>query len=133
MHTVPTLLLLILVPIAAWLWAKRHRPSQLWRITGAAFGAIIYPSSLGFFYATFVASPLGPVPSLIGHIPAWFHGAPGYEIATSIGFVESHKELEGIDYIWISGVNAIVWGIAYGALGWLVDRHLAEKRRNKSA
>jgi hypothetical protein len=124
-------LLLILVPSVAWFWAKRHRPAQLWRITGAAFGAIVEPFSLGL-YATFFASPLGLVTGLIGLTASLFHGAPGYEIATSVGLVEGHKVVEGIDHLWISGTNAIVWGAVYGTLGWLIDRRRIRRNANAS-
>lgn len=124
------LLLLILVPIAAWFWARRYRPSHLWRISGAAFGAIVGPFCLGL-YATFFASPLGLITGLIGLTAGLVHGAPGYEIATSVGLVESHKVVEGMDHLWISGANAIVWGIVYGVAGWLIDR--LRVRRNENA
>jgi hypothetical protein len=119
--TVLLLLLLVLVPVAAWFWARRYRRSHLWRISGVAFGAIVGPFCLGL-YATFFASPLGVVTGLIGLTAGLIHGAPGYEIATSIGLVEGHKVVEGTDHLWISGANAIVWGTVYGALGWVVDR-----------
>ena len=115
------LILLILIPIAAWRWARRYRPSHLWCISGATFGAIVGPFCLGL-YATFFASPLGLVTGLIGLTAGLVHGAPGYEIATSVGLVESHKVVEGMDYGWISGANAIVWGTAYGVIGWFIDR-----------
>jgi len=126
------LLLLILVPIAAWFWARRYRPFYLWRITGAAFGAIVGPFCLGL-YATFFASPLGLVTGLIGLTAGLVHGAPGYEIATSVGLIEGGKVVEGIDHLWISGANAIVWGAVYGALGWFVDRLRIRRNSNASA
>lgn len=126
------LVLLILVPIAAWFWARRYRPFHLWRITGAAFGAIVGPFCLGL-YATFFASPLGLVTGLIGLTAGLIHGAPGYEIAASVGLIEGGKVVEGIDHLWISGANAIVWGAVYGALGWFVDRHRIRRNSNASA
>lgn len=119
--------LLILLPIAAWFWARRQHPTHLWCITGVAFGAVIGPFCLGL-YATFSVSPLGLISGLIGLTAGLLHGAPGYEIATTIGLVESRTVVEGSDHLWILGVNAVVWGIVYSALGWAVDRRCA--RRN---
>jgi hypothetical protein len=120
------LLLLILVPIAAGRWARRQRNDQRWRITGAAFGAIVGPLCIGL-YAIYSIFPLG---GMLGLTAGLIHNAPGYEIATFVGLVDG-KQVQGIDHLWIAGVNAIVWGAVYGALGWLVDRH--RMRRNVHA
>jgi hypothetical protein len=123
------LLLLILIPVVAWSWAKRRRPERLWLITGTTFGAIVGPFCLGL-YATFFLSPLGLITGLVGLLAGLFHGAPGYEIATFIGLVPSNKIVEGIDQIWISAVNAIVWGTVYGSLGWFIDWRRAQSTKN---
>lgn len=115
------LVLLILVPIAAWFWARHYRPSYLWRITGAAFGVIVVPFCLGL-YLTFFLSPLGLVTGLIGLTAGMIHSTPGYEIATSVGLIESNKVVEGSGSLWIFGVNALVWSAIYGTGGWLLDR-----------
>ena len=120
--------LLILVPIAAWFWAWRYRPSHLWRISGATFGAIVAPFSFGLF-ATFC---LRWIISLAGLAAGVIHGTPGYVIATSLGLVDGQKIVEGIDHLWITGANAIIWGAVYGTLGWGIDRLRIRRNANAS-
>lgn len=114
------LLFLVVVPVAAWYWARRNRPAQLWLITGATFGAVADPFSIGL-YATMILPPLGVITGLIGFAASNFHALPGYEIATAVGLVEDHHVVGGIDHLWISGANALVWGVVYGAVGWVID------------
>jgi hypothetical protein len=122
------LLLLTLVPIAAWRWARRRRNAQRWRITGTAFGAIVWPLCIGL-YATYIIFPLG---GMLGLTAGLIHNAPGYEIAAFVGLV-GDKAVEGIDHLWISGVNAIIWGAVYGTLGWLIDRRRVRRSSNASS
>lgn len=123
------LLLLILVPVGAWIWAGRYVPAKRWTVIGVAFGTIVDPFCIGL-YATFFASPLGIVTGLFGLVGGLLHGAPGYEVATAVGIVPSGKVVEGMDHLWISIVNAIIWGVIYGVAGWFIDRLVSRRSLN---
>lgn len=118
------LMFLILVPILAWRWSTRHRDDRRWRITGAAFGVIVGPLCIGL-YAIY---PIFPPGGMLGLYASLIHSIPGYEITTIVGLVEGKpKPIDAVDQLWIAGVNAIVWGAAYGTLGWLIDRRRMRK------
>ncbi len=119
-------LFLILVPVIAWLWAKRRMPTRRWTITGIAFGSIVSPFCVGL-YATYFTFPLGLVTGLIGLAGGLVHGAPGYEIATAIGIVVPGTALSGVDHLWVSIVNGFIWGLIYGGAGWFIDRLVLQR------
>jgi len=77
---------LVLVPIAVRVWARRYMPQFSGTVTGIGFGLVVSPLSLGL-YATYFLGPLGIVTGMVGLISVLFHGAPGYNIATSLGIV----------------------------------------------
>ncbi|HEY9198203.1 MAG TPA: hypothetical protein VIR60_02475, partial [Gammaproteobacteria bacterium] len=129
--TVLILVLLILLPIAAWFWARHYRPLFVWRLTGTAFGIIVVPFCLGL-YLTFFLSPFGFVTGFVGLTAGMIHSAPGYGIATAVGLVESHEVVEGDGLLWLFGVNAIVWSAVYGISGWLLDLRRVRNTANAS-
>ena len=114
------LAMLIAVPIAAWLYARRRAPHRSASITGAAFGLVVSPVSMGL-YATFYLSPLGIVTGMIGLASATFHGPPGFHIARYVGLVPPGV-VEGLAMFQVEAVNALVWATIYGFIGWVIDR-----------
>jgi hypothetical protein len=112
------LIALVVVPIAAWLYARRFAPRFAATITAVAFGLVVSPVSMGL-YATYYLGPLGIVTGMIGLASSMFHGPPGFHIARSLdlappGVVFGH--------FYVEVANGLIWAAVYGALGWLIDR-----------
>jgi hypothetical protein len=113
-------LALVLVPIAAWLYARRVMPQYSATATGVGLGLIVSPLSMGL-YATYFLGPLGIVTGMIGLLSGMFHGAPGFHVIRYLGLVPAGV-IEGVGHLYIQTVNALVWAVVYGALGWVIDR-----------
>lgn len=109
-----------LVPIGAFLWARRRARSRLWQLTGLAFGAVISPAANGL-YGLYFLGPFTALFGLIGLPLALVHGAPGYDIAVRLGLVRSRTPVVGLQSVYIEIINGISWMVVYGALGWTVD------------
>ncbi len=131
MLTLVALLALWLVPVAAFWWAGRHAPSRLWRTTGFALGLVIAPASSGL-YGLYFLGPLAALLGLVGLPLATFHGGPGFDLATALGLREPRTVVHGVQHVYIALLNAGVWSLVYGGLGWAVDR-VAALRRNREA
>jgi hypothetical protein len=115
------LLLLVLVPIAARIWAKKHAPQHRSALLGAGLGLVASPVSLGL-YATYFLGPFGIVTGMAGLFLALWHGTPGYYICTNLGVVPSHTVVEGASHVAVEVSNGIFWGAVYGLLGYGMDR-----------
>jgi hypothetical protein len=118
------LLLLAVVPVAAWRYARAHAPSHIWVLSGAAFGFVVSPLSMGL-YSTFFIGPLFPpglLTGLLGLLSGFFHGTPGYEAAIWFGLIPPNKVVSGPDHIYIEVLNGAFWAVVYGLLGFFVDR-----------
>jgi len=115
-----TLLLLAVVPIVSWLYARAHAPRHIWLITGATFGLVISPLSLGL-YSTYFLSPFGLPTGMLGLASTLFHGAPGYHVALWLGLVPSHEAVSGRGSFYIELLNGVIWAMAYGLFGFIVD------------
>jgi hypothetical protein len=117
---------LILVPVIAYLWACKVRSKYTWRITGATFGAVVYPFftalTLPLLYMGRVGLAIVDITNPIGI----FHRTPGKAIYF---LLKGHSpDFRGTEQLWLFALNAVVWGIVYGAMGWYVDR---DPDRNK--
>lgn len=121
------LLLLVLVPVAARIWAKRHAPQYRSAIVVAGLGLVASPVSLGL-YATYFLGPLGIVTGLAGLVLVLWHVAPGYYICTTLGFVPTHTVVEGTSQVAVEVSNGIFWGAVYGALGYGIDRFRLKRK-----
>lgn len=115
------LLLLVLVPIAARIWAKKHAPQHRNAILGTGLGLVASPLSLGL-YATYFLGPFGIVTGMAGLFLILWHVAPGYYICTTLGVVPPGTVVEGTSHIAVEVSNGIVWGGIYGLLGYGLDR-----------
>jgi len=114
------LIALIVVPIAAWLYARRSAPQFSATITAVAFGLVVSPVSMGL-HGTYFLGPLNIVAAMIGLGSAMFHGAPGFYIVRSLDLVPPGV-IEGFGHFYVELVNGLVWAAIYGTLGWLIDR-----------
>ena len=114
------LLLLVLIPIAAHAWAKKHAPLRRGVITGIGIGLVASPVSLGL-YATYFLSPLGIVTGMVGLALVLWHASPGYYISTIIGLAAERTVVEGSSRVIVEVANGIFWGSVYGALGYGID------------
>lgn len=115
------LLLLAIVPLLAFRYARRHHPDRVFLISGIALGLVISPLSLGL-YATFFIPYVGLVPGILGLMSSMFHGAPGYTLAVTLGIIPSRQVVSGVGHIYLTAIDAAVWAVVYGGLGWLIDR-----------
>jgi hypothetical protein len=111
---------LVVVPIAAWLYARRFAPRFSATITAVALGLVVSPVSMGL-YATGFLSPLGIVTGMIGLASSMFHGPPGFHLSRSLGLLPPGV-VEGIGHFYVELANGLVWAAVYGALGWFIDR-----------
>ena len=115
------LLLLVLVPIVAHIWAKKHALQHRSANLGAGLGLVASPLSLGL-YATYYLGPFGIVTGMAGLLLVLWHVAPGYYICTTLGVVPAGTVVEGTSHIAVEVSNGIVWGAIYGFLGYGLDR-----------
>ena len=118
----PLLLLLLfaVVPWVAWRYARTHTPRYVGLVTGAAFGLVISPFSLGL-YATYFAGPFGLPTGMLGLVSTLFHGPPGFHAAHWLGLVPSNEVASGVGSIYVEVLNGLFWATVYGALGLVVD------------
>ena len=113
------LLLLALVPLMAFRYARSRAPRHIWLTTGAAFGAIVSPLSLGL-YSTYFVGPLGLPTGMLGLVSTLFHGAPGYDLSIWLGLV-SAGVVSGVGHAYVELVNGVIWAALYGLLGCALD------------
>lgn len=112
---------LLLIPIFAYRFARRKLPHRVFVITGATFGAIVSPVSMGL-YSWFFLSPLGLIPGFVGLVLESIHGPPGFHLAISLGLVRGVEVAsDPAQQAIIEVINAIVWSLFYGLLGYVVD------------
>jgi|SRR3990172_5535285 len=124
--------LLVTVPLVAFLIARRRWPQHTALVTGALFGSIVSPLSLGM-YSLFFLHPIGLPLGLIGGASVMFHGSPGFHFITALGLRNPREVVTGIQSIQIEIANGILWAIIYGMIGFLIDKLRASKRARNSA
>ena len=56
---------LLVIPVAARIWAKKQMPRFAATITAATFGLVVSPLSMGL-YATYFLGPFGIVTGMLG-------------------------------------------------------------------
>lgn len=114
-------LFLVLVPLVAYKLAKKYKPRKLWTVTLSCFGAIVCPLGFGIYGLGFIPY-LGVVFIGIGLFIFSWHSPVGYEIAIAAGIQKPRVVVSGLGHVWIGIINGIVWGVVYGAVGYLIDR-----------
>ncbi len=74
------LLLLILIPIFAYKWAKNRNFKYIYTFVGAMFGFVVTPFSLGL-YATFYIPFMGLPTGVLGLIMVMIHMSLGWKFS----------------------------------------------------
>jgi hypothetical protein len=123
-------LLLLVVPLVSYKWAKKYKNGKLWTITCASLGAIVCPLAFGIYGIGGVIA--GTIPyvglyvglALIAVAGAIFfsHSAVGYYLAIALGIQQPAVVVEGMGQVQVELINGIVWGTVYGLIGFLIDR-----------
>jgi hypothetical protein len=98
-----------------------------WTLTGAAFGAVIAPVSLGL-YSTYFLGPLYFVTGMLGLVLVLFHDGPGYYLCLWTGLVAARTFVLGSNQWLVEVANAIIWAAVYGTIGALADRFRRRKQ-----
>lgn len=120
--------ILLVVPIATYVIARRKKARNLYGVSGLAFGIVVAPLSLGF-YSLFFVSPWGLIPGLLGLGMSVVHEAPGFHLAISLGLVRGEQVASSIfQHVVVEVINAGIWASAYGFLGLAIDRLVAWRR-----
>ena len=124
-------LALWLVPLAAALLSYRFARTSIWRNTGFALGLVISPASLGL-YSLYFLGPLAAVLGMLGLVLSMLHGPPGYQLAIALGLIPSHTVISGASAAPVELLNAVVWSVFYGTLGWAIDAWRSRHHRMSS-
>lgn len=114
------LLILALVPIVAFWFARRHYPRHVFAISGATLGSVISLVSLGVF-ALMVIPVIGPLLGKVGLLSNAIHKSTSYSLAMAFGLIPSGPGNTGVSRFYIGVVDAIFWATIYGAAGAIID------------
>jgi hypothetical protein len=114
------LLTFLIIPIGAFLWARRYAHAKLWRITGVAVGAVVSPAAMGL-YSLYFVGPLVALLGLLGLPLMLLHEAPGYWLAIEFRLVQPRTVVQGVPQVYIELLNGLFWSATYGLLGYLLD------------
>ncbi len=125
------LLLLIMIPIFAYKWAKSNHPKYKFIILGISFGTIVAPFSMGL-YATFFIPFIGFPTGMLGLAMVMFHSAPGYQLAIQLDLIPAGVVTTASSNGIIALVNGLIWGAVYGAIGYIIDRYLKCRKKPNS-
>jgi hypothetical protein len=115
------LLLLTLLPVAAWLWARAHRPANVWLVTGVAYGLV--SSLLGLVaYQTFYVSPFALPEKIADLVSVHMLGSFAYPFAIGLGLLPSNRAMTSSDLVWFELLDGVIWAVIFGCCGYLADR-----------
>mgnify|MGYP007112083085 CR=1 FL=1 len=132
MEDSPLLILLIALPITAWLASRRIVPAHRWLVTGIFFGSVVGPVS-NALYSTYFASPLGLITGLVGLVSVLMRGSVGDELAVFFGVVPSRVVISSFEHTLDIELLAVgVWAVVYGFLGWFVGSKRTQRIRSSS-
>ena len=117
-------LLLIIIPILAYKWAKSNHSDYKFTILGASYGSIALLFSMGLFATFFLIPYFGFPIGIFGGAMVMFHGSPGRYAVVHFGVVPS-----GIGYlVIISIINGFFWGVIYGGFGFIIDKYRSYRK-----
>ena len=114
-----TYLLVALVPIGMWLYARTRMPHHTLAISGAALGFVAYPFGRGLFTAMDLPFPFQLL-GIPGLILEGIHGWPGYIVFHYLN-IDINKATD-TEEIFSYFLNGIVWAVVYGYVGHILDR-----------
>ena len=123
---------LILIPFFAYRIARHKTPQYKFCIAGASFGTIVSPFGMGL-YSWFFLSPWALVPGVLGLVLTLIHGSPGFQLAIKFGLARGIEVASSTtQQLIIEIINAVVWSIVYGLLGYAVDFFRNQKRNRQT-
>ena len=125
-------LVLWMLPLAAFVLTRWVASHWTGRATGVAFGLIASPATTGL-YGLYFVNPVVALIGLVGLPLALIHGTPGYELSIALGIVPQNTIVEGRLNLYVEVLNGVIWGFAYGLLGWFVDWLRSRRRRANTA
>jgi len=67
-----------------------------------------------------IALPLALL-GMVGLELSLIHETPGFLLATALG-LRSGGVVHGIEFVYIESLNAIIWAIVYGSIGYVLDK-----------
>jgi hypothetical protein len=119
---------LIVLPVVSYLVVRHICPRRVFLFTGAIFGAIVSPWSLGL-YSWFHVSSFGLIPGFFGLMMTLVHKPPGFQLAVRFGIVRGIEvSSDPIQYALVEVINGIIWAFCYGVFGCMVDYFRNKKR-----
>jgi hypothetical protein len=113
---------LVAIPYVVYRWAKTNRPTKIGVLTGASFGLVVSPMSLGVYLLGFLLPVFGMPLAFVGGAVALLHGTPGYQLSILLGFNELGVVVHGSGTVWIEVLNGVFWSPIYGVVGFFLDK-----------
>jgi hypothetical protein len=92
---------------------------NLWAITGTSFGVIVYPFLAATTIPLMYGGKLGFAILTITNPFTILHRLPGKVL---FHLINEHAIRDDINLL-LFGLNAVVWGVVYGCIGWYIDRN----------
>ena len=117
---IATLLLAVVLPLAAWFYAHNRARHRIGTIVGAACGLAAFPVSHALFSFIVLSFPLQLI-GVLGLAGEALHGIPGNLLATFANLQprpDTGIAALLIDYLF----NGLVWAVIYCLIGYFVDR-----------
>lgn len=124
------LIFLAIIPIASFQLAKLYAPCRLWLFTGLAAGLVIAPVSQGLVEYTLIPV-LGGFIGILGAVFNLIHGSVGYFFLGAIGVLEPGTVLNTSQLVMMNVINALIWTIYYGVVGYRMDIKFSQKAESK--
>ena len=116
------LLLLGLLPVLAFLVARKQWPRRLGLVTAVAVGAVISPFTMALYGVGMTIIPIGFPLVLIGGFVAIIHGSPGFWLAIVTGVIVRGRVVEGVQHLYTFMLGVVVWVPAYALVGLAIDQ-----------
>lgn len=114
------LLLLAILPLATYNLSKVLGSKHRWLLTGVTMGMVIAPVSLALVQMTYIPI-VGKLLGLVGLVTNLIHGSVGYFGLMTFGVIEPGTILVGSELLVINLVNALIWSLYYGTIGYNMD------------
>lgn len=114
------LLLLAIIPLSCFNLATTFKSKHRWMITGITMGMVIAPVSLALIKFSYIPI-IGKLIGIVGLVTNLIHGSVGYFGLMTVGLMEPGTVLAGSDLMIINLVNAVIWALYYGVIGYNID------------